>query len=680
MKQKNETVLKLAEKMTLHSNGDLLQAAQHYQLGYETLTRLLDKTADFVAVDFVAMAKLAHNMVWLYTFFGMGVENKKIDDHLIVRSLRLIQIHLEKNSLWWATLNTDIARLYISGFHYRQANNLLKESIKVEQELVGQETPYSLLAEALYWENYGVALAQALPKAFAAYQRARNLDFQSVIAAFIAYQLGLIGHTALCRQWLAKVNMNSAQAKMWKQISFALLEDDPDKALEILDGVELRLMRFNPEAPFLSRVYYVRSVIYGRCGLVKSSSEYYKKYTNLVQTQFASSDGAKFCLLAGRCQRLIDIGALTTAKSIVVSLEELDLANQDYALSVRLDACFVLAWFYQAAGDFMEAEHYCTNGLELSKQLCPNEETVEVLSKLFGGAGSIPENSYLWNFEYQQLRIAIDKKIPTKAIREKIDWLVELFPKHNVELKALAASLLPKIDAAMFEFGKLILTSDPSENAALHCAHAAELHGYIYEAALYYRMFYETPEFLRKNRYDKATVLLDAAINLDECGGAFKNTAECLWISLEQLAFDSPELLADIYQAHANTLAEDRHYSQAIEFYYKALAVIQPEEDSLFDERLSSIYGNLSACFGAIKDYNLAYDCAQKAYNFYPGSSFNLCYNLSFFGLATERVKEARKSMAEATKLVYCVDEREALQELNALLSLSPSQRKAYFE
>jgi tetratricopeptide (TPR) repeat protein len=676
---------RLIVKTTLSIKDDLLQFREFFQMGYGVIDYILElKETD--GIDYSLYAKLVINLARHHAVFGhIDPSIYTIDDLRIMRCLRMAREHTDRGSLTYAALNTSIARIYLSGFHYEQAKPLLDEAIEIERQYGESEMAETNFVYSLYWENYSHS-DLCLYHAYLAFTRGDE-PIKYYAAILIAFQLALHGEKVFSDAWLAKIDIDSIpqlnEVRVMVDLIYAL-KQDTSQAETLLNKAELSLMSVNPDAAMLSRVYYVRSQILNEWGLFIQSNDLYRKYVHLIHRHYAATDGGLAILQAAECVRLTNMGAMTAARNIVNNvLESVNLLHPNYALSVKQDVCFAFTIYYSADGAPSLAETYCTMGMDFAKQALPSEETLNILRNIFGEdmPDYVTGNDVLWQFEHLRLLALLEnKKLRKSDIRFEIEHILNRFTKKKSELEVILASLLDRVDA-VYAWHKLIITSAEEDKyaVALHCAHAAIQRGFLWEGAIFFDLVQQTDEFHNLNQYKKVNLLLEIVINLEECGGYWTKAIE-YWKHLEHLAENTP-LLADVFQARANIAVDRAQYQDAIKYYGNCLGII-PCEEGLIDERLSSIHANMSTCFGALKDYQNAYDSSQKALHYFPANvfeSFNLVYNITFFSVALGKHEEALNMLAKATKLARTDEDEECLKELSAILALKPAQRKAYF-
>ena len=90
-----------------------------------------------------------------------------------------------------------------------------------------------------------------------------------------------------------------------------------------------------------------------------------------------------------------------------------------------------------------------------------------------------------------------------------------------------------------------------------------------------------------------------------------------------------------------------------------------------------------SSCYGALGEYQLAYDSAVKAKQFFPleeFDAFNLEFNHGFFAICVKQYEVARQILTRAKKLARTEEERESVDEQLSILSMKKEKREAYLK
>lgn len=680
----NSIMSRLVAKTTMSLHDDLLQSRDFFQMGARLLYYVLEhgKTDDIF--DYALYAKLANNLARHYDVYGkIEPSIQSIDDLCIMRSLRKAQEHT-KRDLAFSALNTSIARLYISGFHYKQAKPLLDEAIEIERQCLGNATSETYLTYAFYYENFGIA-PKCLEYLYKTFETSEDKAQKMLAAILIAYQFTLHGETTYSDAWLEKVDINSIpehhEIRLLSNLIALFKQKDTLLAETLFNKTEQTLKNINPDAAMLDRVYYIYAQKLEDWGLSMESNNLYRKYIHLVQRHFKATNGGLLILNAAECVRLTNIGAMSTARSIVNN--ELASPNlfYDYATSVRLEVCLAKVLYYRANNDYLLVDKYCNIGLNIASQVAPSEETLNILHDAFGERlpAWIKGDDLLWLFEHQRLLGLMDnQKGRLSDVGVEIKRLLSRFPEHKSELEVIFASLH---DNAVHAWHNLLILSDEEDKfeVSLQCARAAIQRGFIREGACLFDIVQQTAGFRNLNQYKMISLLIEIVINLEKCS-EYRSKTENLWNHIEQLAKNTP-LQADVLQAHANCAFENADYKDAIMLYNKALEQYIPEQN-VFDERLCSMYSYLSSCLAATSDYESAVISIQAAKQNYPSyecDNFNLNFNHCYFLLGARKYKQARKLLSKVKALAHDKEEQECVADLCEIFHLNSMEREAYF-
>lgn len=684
----NPIISRLASKTSLSISDDRLAFREFFQMADGVLAHVLEYPE---GIDYIEHTKLVLNMARNYTIYGkIAPTNYKIEDLAIMRSLQLTKKHTENGTLRYATINTNLARLFLNGFHYEKARPLLDEALIIEEQYGdSDERAETFFVYSLFYENYG-NLPLCLYYAYQAYNSTDNETIKTYAAMMIAYQLSIVGETAARDCWLSMVHVESipkySNLRIISDLIDALKLKDKDamQTEVILDRTELALIKINPDAALLGRVHYIRSQVLDDWTLAKDANLQYRSYAHLLCRHFASTDGALYILAAAEVIRLTSIGALTAAKQLITKLDKMPLTSPSYALSVQLDVCVSYIIYYRASESPL-AETYYEIGLDIVKsQAIPSQETINVIRNIFDG-GDVPEcvsgDALLWLFEHQHLlNMIANRDCSRSEIQRQIYLLRERFPAHKNELEVVLGSLKDTYDA-IHTWHLCIMHAEKEKrySTSLMCARQAVAEGLTYDALDFYDIALHTRGYKESNRYEQITVLLEAIINMEQCG--LRGRTHEYWHQLENMAQYTP-LLSDVYQAHGNSEYDAGHFENAIKFYDKCLKVVQPEE-GLTDQRLSSLLAYRSSCYGTLGEYQLAYDSAVEAKQYFPleeFDAFNLEYNHGFFAICIKKYKEARNILTRAKTLARTEEERQSVNEQLSILAMKKEEREAYLK
>ena len=175
-------------------------------------------------------------------------------------------------------------------------------------------------------------------------------------------------------------------------------------------------------------------------------------------------------------------------------------------------------------------------------------------------------------YRFYTCLISDDGQWAQAEVKTQIDLLMERFSSHQDELQVIAASLKRTYDAIHAWLMK-ISTSEQSKRfeIALQCARIAVAQGLSWDGADFYNIVLNTDGYKALNKYKKIDILLEVALNFEQCGERGK--ARLIWIQLEALSTGTSEL-ADVWQARGNFSFDHKQYIVALEYHDKCLEVV----------------------------------------------------------------------------------------------------------
>lgn len=682
----NICIKRLCQKTTLSIGDDLLQVRPYFLMAMSTMKYLAHSSYDD-DIDYEEYGTLLVNITRHYEIFAEPDRSiHDVHDLPLWRRLNLIKSKIDNKSMLYAALCTSQANLLLNGFWFDESRRLLDESLSIIYE-DNETLAWCYFVNALWWENYGV-MARCLEFAYRSYEIA-DASLKDYVAVYIGYQLALLEEFDTCEEWVNKIDIKNFPqhhaVRVYYYLTLALKCNDEVLVEDHLMRVECLLNQMNHQAPLKARVSYVRHQIYSKWGLNREACEQYRKYANLLGVQYHSTEGAVCIYAAAEVDRLISMGALIGAKHVIHNtLDYINLSCPEYAFSVKTDICFSYVHFYSASSLYPLADVYYSMGKEFIEQAIPQEDTINVLRNIFEGEGceipvSVSGDNILWLLEYEHLQTMIADQ-PQAEVKMQIDLLMKRFPSHQDELQVIASSLLNSYDA-IHAWHMAISTSEHSKRfeIALQCARIAVAQGLLWDGADFYNIVLNTDGYKALNKYQMIDILLEVAQSFEQCGERGK--ARLIWIQLEALARGTSKL-ADVYQARGNTSYDHEHYLEALENFDKCLTVVKPES-SLIDQRLSSLWAYKSSCYGALGKYQLSYDSAVKAKQYFPleeYDAFNLEFNHGFFAICVKQYEVARQILTRAKKLARTEEERESVDEQLSILSMKKEKREAYLK
>ena len=681
-KELNLCISRLRQMTTL-SKTDMLQVRPYFAMTYSLLMCVLAHPDD--DIDYEEFGMLILNMSRQYETFApkpdLSITSK--EDLPLMQGINQAKAKIDEKSKLFKTLSICQTDFLINGFWYEECMQLHPLDVEDNATLA-----WIYFEKALYNENYG-KIGDCLACAFKSWEITDDDAFKDRCAMYIAYQLSLLEEFHACEKWIDKVDMKAYPNFHSVRIIYSLIQAMMNKNNESvceqhLKDAEWCIDMINTNAPLKGRIYYVKSQIYDNWGLTREANNYYRKYSALMVDQYKATDGGTYIYIAAEVTRLTAMGALVAARHLVNDeLDSLQLPHPGYSLSVKLDACLSYMNYYRSSVLYYQlADVYYEMALDFAKYTIPSEDTKNVIRKIF--EGDIPESvsgdGLLWQLEYEHLLNAVTNRDRSRAeIEQQIELLANRFPTHKDVLDIIVASLLNSNEA--IHQMHLCVTHAEKErrySIALMCARQAVAEGLAYDALDFYDIVIHCRGFEEGNKYERITVLLEAIINMENCG--LRGRTQEYWLQLENMSHGT-SLISDIYQARANCYFDAGKFEDAIKEYDKCLAFIQPEE-SLIDQRLSSIYAYKASAFGSLGQWKNAYDSAVEAKKCFPMHDFerfNLEYNHTFFALALDKKEEARALLKKTKTLARSDEERQYLEELYSIFAMKREQRQAYF-
>lgn len=684
----NSIIMRLVDKTTLPPNSDLMQFQDFFIMGLNIMKYVVLVKPDGIVYE--EFGKLIVNLLRYYEVYAQPDPSIHDNSELqIMRAIRLAKEKIDNKSLLYASLLTCEAYIELSGFWYAPAKQLMDEAIAIETKYEDNalELGFTYFVMALYFEHYG-QIARCLEYAYMSWETIEEENLKNYTALYIAYHLALVDEFGACDDWVKRVDISSqpqfSVIRIYNHLIDALKYSNSETLVEKnIIQAEWAIDRINNLAPIKARILYIKSIINEKWGLLRESTAHYRDYVTLLARHYATTDGAMYISTASEVHRLTSIGATTHAKYVInEKLDFLQLPHPGYALSVKLDACLSYCEYFRAI-DLPLYNTYCKMGHDFAEKTIPSEETLTVLEKVFGGQipATITGEETRWFWEYQNLKNMItNRDISRTELNKQIDHLKERFPNHQQDLWLISASLLDA-HAAIGALYKAISHAEQSEkfHVSLRSARIAVSLGLIWEGADFFNIVLNTEGYKNLCKYQQIDILIEVATNLENIGS--RQEAKLIWVQLEALARGTSKL-EDVWQARGNCSFDHEQYAEALDYYDKCLEVVQPEE-GLIDQRLSSIYGFRTSCFGALGNYQAAYEDSVKAKQYFPMqdySAFNLEYNHAFFAICLRKYKEARAVLTRAKTLARTEEEKDAVDELLSILAMKKEKREAYLK
>jgi hypothetical protein len=671
----NSIIENLTKSTTPSFNDDLLQVKDYFTMGMNILKFVVQEKPSQINYEY--FANLAVNLTQLYEVFAVpDLLVNDVKDLPLMQGIELALSKTNDKSMLYVALITSQAYVLLNGFHYEVSRHLLDKAINISQS-DNELLAYSLHVYALWWENYG-CFGNALSFSYRAWQAADQC-FRNYIASYVAYILALCDEYKTCKDWMERVKVNKfgvSAVGIYFQLACALYNKHNDLlSLKHLRQAEEFINQTNFRSPLKARFLFVKSVILDDgFNMLRESNICYREYAELITQLYLGTNGAMYIYLAREASRLISIGATTSAKQMINKLDSLQF-HPGFALSVRICAALAYSEYFRGACGsefFTLADIYSQNGKELAERTRPIDEFY--LLQVFG-AKSVPpslsgeEATYVW--EYQLLQNMIEnREVSTNEIKGRIVYLQKLYPNHKKELEVVSASLSDSYSAIKIWNGLIMSRTTGRKDKfelILQIARTAMSKDLIWDGHRYYDLLLRTDgykDIVAFNKYKRVDILIEYAGCLELCG--MRGKAKNVWWQLEILA-EGTSKLADVYQLHGNNAFDHEQWEEALQCYNECLNVVQPE-DTLYDERMTSILSFRSSCLGYLEHYQAAYDGIIEAKRYIPQDEFDsgIEFNHAYFALMVGKDDESRQIIAKA-KNFLTDKEKESFDEILAI-------------
>lgn len=683
----NSIISMLVDKTTLSTHDNLLHVQDFFTMGMAIMQYVVLNPDGIVYEEF---GRLIFNLTRYYEEYAKPDPSIHDNSELqVMRAIRLAKEKINNKSLLYASLLTCEAYIELSGFWYATAKQFLDDAIAIEikSEDNALELGLTYYVIALYYENYG-QIARCLEYAYKAWEATGEEALKNYTAIYIAYQLAILDEFDACDDWVKRVDINSqpqfSVIRIYNHLIDALKYSNNETLAEKnIIQAEWSIDRINNLAPIKARIQYIKYIIECKWGLLREANVHYRDYATIHARHYATTDGAMYILAASEVHRLTSIGATTAAKFVInEKLDSLQLPNLSYALSVKMDACLSYCEYFRAINLPLYNTYY-KMGHDFAEKTIPSKKTLTVLENVFKGPvpSAISGEETRWVWEYQNFQNMVTNRDRSRTeLKIQIDHLKERFPSHQQELEVINTSLLDT-HATISTLYKAITHAEQSEkfHVSLHCARIAVSLGLIWEGADFFNIVLNTEGYKNLCKYQQIDILIEVATNLENIGS--RQEAKLIWVQLEALARGTSKL-EDVWQARGNCSFNHEQYAEALDYYNKCIEAVQSEE-GLIDQRLSSIYGFRTSCFGALGNYQAAYEDSVKAKQYFPMqdySAFNLEYNHAFFAICLRKYKEARAVLTRAKTLARTEEEKDSVDELLSILAMKKADRVAYLK
>ncbi len=432
--------------------------------------------------------------------------------------------------------NLLLGRLYTGIFRYYEARTCFDKA-----DAILNNNAELLLAKAMMYENLGIQ-AKTFQFAYRAYlvnKEKLNYDANINVALYISYLCGLNESNKNCKYWrkIARSLLGDRTIPVGHIFNITLKEiealihiGDTILAHQIMDSVELEVYRlYGFNAPEMSRIYYIRSIVDYEVGMVRKSNEHYRQYVETNHYNFGASRGDTAILYSNMISENVIRGNNDTADIITIKMQDLHAEDSSIAPGVRWSqalanyaSCFM--------GKYFEISKIYVNDVAkkiYDKELCPDEDTLSEIAPIFKDGG-IPE-SVLMTEHYRTIQFC---NINICLKEGKINEVKELIKKETEKEKNDISRLKWNIHMgrALIIEGKQeealelwwnILDKTPKRykfEIAKEVAEWASFYNMEFEAKNFYdvALYYDVLVYAKAS--DMAEALKDYAYVLNYCG------------------------------------------------------------------------------------------------------------------------------------------------------------------
>lgn len=525
--------------------------------------------------------------------------------------------------------NRLLGELYTNIFGYDEA----KACFCKADAILGTDAGL-LMAKARMYENLGIT-SRAFQFAYRAYitnRESMNDDANIEVCLYISY--------------LCAVNKSKANSKYWRKIARSLMGnrsvprehifnitmkeiealihlDDTALAHQIIDSAEFEVYElYGEEAPEMSRISYIRSLVDLETGKLRKSNEHYRRYVHINHLNYGYSVGDTAVLYSAIVNENIIRGNNATANIFAIKMQYLYAEGTDIAPGVRLSQAFANCASYLANEVFYLSSAYLEMAQEIyEEELKPDEETLYEIAPIFHD-GVIPK-SVLMTEEVRIINIiSINICLGEGRIDDARKLIEVLLEEETDDYERLKWSIHRgrtlikegKHDEALKLWWNLLYKT-AKRNRFEICKEIAEWANYYdmkYEAIAFYEEALLFDVMIYAKTSDIAEALQCYAHILNYCSfDGSKETWEQAALFMQSM--DDKDGLALLYLSWG-TAQQDGEAERLIK---KAISYWHPEP-GIYDETLSTMYHHLSCVQKMQGKHEEALRSAQKAIRLYP--------------------------------------------------------------
>lgn len=521
-----------------------------------------------------------------------------------------------------------LGRLYTSIFRYNEARTCFEKA----HAILGNDAEL-LLAEAVMYENLSLN-AKAFQFAYRAYlinKEKRNYDANIKVSLYIAYLCAVNESPQNCKHWRKRARslMDNRTVPAGHIFNITMNEiealihlDDTALAHQIMDSVELEVYRlYGYNAPEMSRVHYIRSLVDGEIGQLRKSNEYYSRYVYTNHLNYGYSVGDTAALYSAIIHENIIRGNGTTANIFAIKMQDLYAEGSNIAPGVRFSQAVANCVSNLVDERYDLSKDYHVVAKKVYDELQPDVDTLSEIAPIFQD-GVLPQ-SVLMTEEARTLNL-ISFNIclgegKVDDAKRLIELQLEVERDENERKKwkiKLGQALIVegKIDDAVQLWWGL-LDKIATRNRFEICKEIADTamkYGLNYEA----KMFLEEALMFNVMVYAKTSEIAEAlqcyAHILNYCGFDGSNeTWEQAMLFMKSMENTDGLALLFLFWGIAQ---QDGDAESLIK---KAISYWRPEP-GIFDETLSSMFHHLSCVQTMQGKHDEALSSAQEAIRLYP--------------------------------------------------------------
>ena len=530
-------------------------------------------------------------------------------------------------------------RLFSYIFRYNEA----KVQFEKAAETCEEEAELSL-AKARMCENLDLR-GQAFHYAYCAYltnKDRKNDDKNIEVCLYIAYLCAVNMAPKDCKRWKNKVRTILRDRTipshhifniMLKEIEALLHLHDKALAFQILDSAELEVYQlYGENAPELSRIAFIRSLVYNEAGQVRNGNEEYRRYVNVNHFNYAYSKGDTAVLYSCIVNDNLIRGNVITANYFATRMQRLYAEDPSIAPGVRYSEALSNSMSCMAEGQIQLSEAYLEMVQQiLEKELKPKEDILEEIAPIFHN-NIIPEavlmkeeqrviNLVTLNIYFQEDKIDKAKKLIETLMKEESKYIE--CSKWQIQMgRALIKD--GSLSEGLKLWGKLFHDAPLSHKfeIAKEITTWAKNCDLSYEAIKFYEEALQADAMVYGKACDIAEMLRNYANVLEQCGLREKSEEPWEQAIMVMNSLDDKDGIAQIYLSWGIS----KEGKEAEKLLRKAIQYWKPEP-FVFDETLSIMYYYLYHAQVGLNNLSKAAYSAREAIRLcpseYPQGSFS---------------------------------------------------------